>query len=151
MPLITSSALGLDSTTWTDARASSLDAIDTGALLCQPDGLPTICTSNAVAGTWGAWAEIVAGSTITSDFVIVAVFLTGTTGANFWWNLELGTGAGGSETAVGKWSAISWNVNDRSFVSPGFILCSANDRVACRLKSENGNEQARVSFFYKEV
>lgn len=92
----------------------------------------TALTAAAVAWTWGAWAQIVAGTGVTTDVQISGFVLDNFVGANAQGEVQIGTGAGGSEVAI----AVSPLVTQYTFPKP--LGVRAGTRIAARFRTATG-------------
>lgn len=88
-------------------------------------------TAAAVAWTWGAWAQISAATS--ADSKLVALTLEDYTGAASQGEVEIGTGAGGSESAIVRIQATAGGMQ---FTHPVHI--ASGTRVACRYRTSTG-------------
>jgi len=144
-------------------KARVLDKVPytTKEILCYPlAAAGAYATSSTTAWAWGSWAELVPANTITSDFIILGIYVhIEKKLATYHFQVQIGKGSAGAETSIatvaGHWyyaSTAGFAVRKRYFPLPIPIKVSANERIAVRVTDEAAAAYAyRVSINYIEL
>ena len=104
-------------------------------------------TADAAWGTPGAYSEFVAANNITTDYEVAGLtFYIGTVNNNHS-EIELGTGAGGSETVIGTFPLAHATASlPLWYPLPVPLKVTANTRLAARLIAPGANTISGVKF-----
>ena len=98
-------------------------------------------TTSASNWTFGAWTEVIPVSTITSDFDIHWVVISDIS-ANDEFEIQIGSGAGGSEAVVASTNFVRDTVQAQQGAQPVVMaIVAANTRIAVRLACKSGTSK----------
>lgn len=112
-------------------------AVRSGVLPTSADGAAAAAitlTKNAVAWTWGAWAQIVAAAGLTVDTWLVGLTLENLSNpvSTIQGEVQVGTGGAGAEAAIG-----TYPISASVLFLPSRIRIPNGTRIAARFRSSS--------------
>jgi len=111
-------------------------ALRYGTFPTAADGVAAVAITipaAAVAWTFGAWTQIVAAAGVTVEQQIVGFTLENFVGALSQGEVEIGSGAGGAEAALGRFQSTAGQ-----YLLPSPIRVPAATRLAARYRTATG-------------